>query len=300
MSNNDITSIGFEKESVKDNSSLTVSDTRATAEVQAAYVIAKKFPRNESESYAAIINSCKRPFLAEQAIYAYPKGGSLVKGPSIRLAESMGQAWGNLDCGIREISQQNGVSIAEAYAIDLQTNTRVTKVFHVKHERHTKKGVTRLTDPRDIYELVANQGSRRLRACILAIIPGDVTEAAVEQCNRTMQTSEVPMADQIRRLVLAFDEVGVKVEHLEKKLGHNLEATIPSEVVTLRSIYKSLKDGMAKRDDFFEMKGESQYLEAREKLNEVLKNKKVDLKTGEIKAHDELGEPEGEEEKREQ
>src|SRR5690606_13682459 len=120
-----------------------------------------------------------RPFLAQQAIYAYPRGPQTVTGPSIRLAEAMAQAWGNLDCGIREISQADGVSVAEAYAIDLETNIRISKTFHVRHVRDTKQGKKRLTDSRDIYELVANQGARRLRACILGILPGDVVDAAV-------------------------------------------------------------------------------------------------------------------------
>lgn len=238
-----------------DKSQVQVQEARAVAEVQAAYVIAKKFPRNQSESYVNIIEACKRPYLAEQAIYAFPRGGKLVTGASIRLAEAMAQAWGNLDCGVRELSQSNGVSVAEAYAIDLQTNTRVTKVFHVPHVRDTKKGRTKLTDARDIYEIVANQGARRLRACILGIIPGDVVEAAVERCKRTLESSvaDIPISEQIRKMVLAFDEFGVKVEHLEKRLGHKMEVTIGAEIVTLKGIYKSLKDGMAKREDFFEI-----------------------------------------------
>src|SRR5204863_5210063 len=124
---------------------IAATEARAVAEVQASYIIAKKFPRNQYESYMAIIESCKRPNLAEQAMYAYPRGGTLVTGPSIRLAEAMAQAWGNIEFGIREISQANGVSTVEAYAIDLQTNSRKPVTFHVKHERHTKKGITKLT-----------------------------------------------------------------------------------------------------------------------------------------------------------
>lgn len=232
------------------------TEAKAVAEVQAAYVIAKKFPRNQHESYMAIMDACKRPFLAEQAMYAYPRGGALVTGPSIRLAEAMAQAWGNIEFGIREISQANGVSTVEAYAIDLQTNSRKPVTFHVKHERHTKKGITKLTDPRDIYELVANQGARRLRNCILAIIPGDVQEAAVNQCKKTMESGEVPLADRIRTMIAKFDELGVKVEHLEKRLGHKLDATIPQEIVTLQTIYKSIKDGFAGREDFFDIGGD--------------------------------------------
>lgn len=251
---NDLMNLGFEKPAQTAEKSMTeVAESRAQHEVQSAYVIAKKFPRNQHESYSNIMEACKRPFLAEQAMYAYPRGSTLVTGASIRLAEAMAQAWGNLDCGIREISQSNGVSVAEAYAIDLQTNTRVTKVFHVPHVRDTKKGRIKLTDSRDIYELVANQGARRLRACILGILPGDIVEAAIEQCKKTLQTGEVPIVEQVRKMVLAFDEIGVKVEHLEKRLGHKLDAIIPAEIVTLKSIYKSLRDGMAKREDFFEI-----------------------------------------------
>src|ERR1700733_7560634 len=108
--------LGFaKKEKPEETGLMGATEARAVAEVQAAYVIAKKFPRNQHESYMTILDACKRPFLAEQAMYAYPRGGALVTGPSIRLAEAMAQAWGNLDCGVREISQSNGISIAEAY-----------------------------------------------------------------------------------------------------------------------------------------------------------------------------------------
>jgi len=270
--------LGFSNgKTTPENPLQATGEARAVAEVQAQYVIAKRFPRNQHEAYMQILESCKRPYLAEQAMYAYPRGGQLVEGASIRLAESMAQSWGNLDCGVREVSQANGVSVAEAYAIDLQTNTRVTKVFHVPHTRDTKKGKQKLTDSRDIYELVANQGARRLRACILAIIPGDVIEAAVAQCRKTLETSEIPMSEQIKRLVIAFDEIGVKVEHLEARLGHNLDATVPQEIVTLRGIFKSIKDGMSKREDFFDAfkKVEKPASEqAKEELEKLLSNEK--------------------------
>ena len=101
--------------------------------------------------------------------------------------------------------------------------------------------------------LLQNQGARRLRACILAILPGDVIEEAVNQCKKTLESSDVPIADQVRKMIIAFDELGIKVEHLEKRLGHKLDAVIATEIVTLKSVYKSLKDGMANREDFFDL-----------------------------------------------
>ena len=106
--------------------------TRQAQEVQAAMVIAKRFPRDEVESYNRILRACKRKSLAEQAMYEYPRGGTKVTGPSIRLAEMMAQNWGNLDFGILELEQKNGASQVMAYAWDLETNTRQVKIFSVR------------------------------------------------------------------------------------------------------------------------------------------------------------------------
>lgn len=272
---NDLVNLGFENKQVAIQAQDgNVSESRAVAEVQAAFVIAKKFPRDENAAVGRILKACDRPFLAEQASYAYPRGSELVTGPSIRLAEAIAQYWGNIDCGVREISQADGVSVAEAYAIDLETNVRVRKTFHVPHVRETKKGKQRLTSSRDIYELVANQGARRLRACILGVIPGDVTEAAEAQCKETLLRQSV--VENLPKLLKAFEEFGVTKELIEKRIGHNIESIVPQEVVTLRGIYKSIKDGMADRSQFFEVASTSAE-SAREKLMDVVGKTKKEL-----------------------
>lgn len=234
-------------------SAAIAQESKAISEVQAAFVIAKKFPRDENHAYTQIIRSCERISLAEQAIYSYPRGGTLVTGPSIRLAEVLAQKWGNCRVGIEIISQDKDKTEARAYAIDLENNYMVDSGFTVKHQRTTKKGVTKLSDEREIRELVGNIGSRHLRGCIMRVVPGDVVEAAVERCNKTMESTDVPIADQVRKLVIAFSDMGVSVENIEKRLGHNLAAIIPAEIATLRGIYKSIKDGMADRSQFFDI-----------------------------------------------
>lgn len=236
------------------SSASRTQESRAMAEIQAAILMAKHAPRNENQCFINIIEACKRPMLAESAQYAYPRGGQLVKGPSIRLAEVLARAWGNVRVGITITTQDSDKTEARAYAFDMQTNYMIDQDFVVPHKRTTKKGVTKLTDERDIRELVQNIGSRYLRGCILRLIPGDVVESALEQVEKTLLSSDIPLSEQIKKMVIAFDELGVKVEHLEARLGHNLDATIPSEIVTLKSIYKSIKDGMADRSQFFDIK----------------------------------------------
>lgn len=230
-----------------------VQQTRAMAEVQSAMIVAKKFPRDGAESYARIMQACQRPSLAEQAMYSYPKGGQMITGPSIRLAEAMAQCWGNVDFGIIELEQNGGESSMLAYCWDLETNTRQTRQFVVRHERHTKQGVQKLTDTRDIYEMTANQGARRLRACIIGVIPGDVTDAAIDACEKTLaKGGGEPLADRVRKMLTAFTAIGVTKKMIEKRLGHKLDATSETEVVTLRKIYSSIKDGMAPASSFFQ------------------------------------------------
>jgi len=215
-------------------------------------MIARMNPRDTIAAMDRILNACARPTLADAAVYTYARGGSDVSGPSIRLAEAMAQAWGNMQFGIRELDQRNGESTVQAFAWDVETNTRREVTFQVPHIRYTRSGSKRLEDPRDIYEMVANQGARRLRACILAVIPGDVTEAAVAQCETTMKTKADTSPEAMQKMVAAFEPFGVTREQIEKRIQRRLDAIQPAQVVSLKKIYASLRDGMSSASEWFE------------------------------------------------
>ena len=229
---------------------------RQAQEVQAAMVIAKRFPRDEIESYNRIMKACERASLAESAEYSYPRGGEKVTGPTIRLAEVLARCWGNIDYGIVELEQRPGESTMMAYAWDLETNTRQTRIFTQKHERKAKGKINKLDDPRDIYELTANNGARRVRACILGTIPGDVVDAAVAKCRQTLEKGEKggkPLEDRIREMVTAFGDLGVTKEMLEKRGGAAADNFTLKDIRVLGTIYNALKDNMAAREDYFEV-----------------------------------------------
>ena len=229
--------------------------SRQAQEVQAAMVIAKKFPRDEYEATEKIRRTCQRSTLAEQAIYSYPRGGQNVAGPSIRLAEAIAQCWGNIDYGIIELEQKSGVSEMMAYAWDLETNTRVTKIFSVEHKRDTKKGPYVLTDSRDIYEVTANFGARRMRACILGVIPGDVVDMAVNECRETQKKSygKFPSQEKINKIEKLFKkDFGVTKKQLETYVGRGMASFGAEEITDLWGVYTALKNGQAKAEDYFE------------------------------------------------
>jgi hypothetical protein len=243
-----------EQISVPQNAVAQQESNRAVAEVQASLVMAKRFPRDTNAAYTAIIEACKRKRVAETALYAYKRGGQMVTGPSIRMAEILAQNYGNLAFGIVEVERLNGESQMMAYCHDLQTNVRQTRVFAVPHARTSNaKGRVELTDDRDVYETTANQGARRLRACILGIIPPDFIDGAIAECEATLRDADkgVPMADRIRAMLVAFQDLGVSQEMVEKKLQHKSEAINEPELAQLRKIYTAIKDGVASREEHF-------------------------------------------------
>lgn len=257
---NEVTSVDFTSQNqiqvqAPRTSQTEMMVTRQAQEVQVAMLAAKKFPRDQVTAFNNIMMACQRKKLAESSMYEYPRGGQKVTGPSIRLAEAIAQNWGNIDFGFMELEQRGGVSQVMAYAWDLETNARQTKLFSVPHIRHTKKGDYPLTDPRDIYELVANQAARRVRACILGIIPGDVVEAAIERCNKTMREgNDEHLVDRVRTMAMAFEkDFSVTLSMLEKYLGCRSDAFSENDFVRLKKVYVALRDGMAKREDYFEI-----------------------------------------------
>ncbi len=237
------------------NGSNQMMISRQAQEVQAAMVVAKKFPRDEYDAIEKIRRTCQRATLAEQAIYSYPRGKENVSGPSVRLAEALAQNWGNIDYGIIELEQKDGASEMMAYAWDLETNTRVTKIFSVEHKRDTKKGSYQLTDSRDIYELTANFGARRMRACILGVIPGDVVDMAVNECKETQKKSygELPSQEKINKIEKLFKkDFGVTKKQLEEYAGRGMASFGAEECTNLWGVYTALKNGQAKAEDYFE------------------------------------------------
>jgi hypothetical protein len=233
-----------------------IATTRQAQEVQAAMIVARRFPRDTTAAIARITESCKRPLLAQRAVYQYKKGGQQISGPSIRLAEAMAQAWGNLDFGVIELSREGGKSEVMTYCWDLETNTRQQKVFTIKHWVDTKQGGRNTRDERETYETVANLAARRMRACILGIIPGDVQELAVDQCKRTlMGKSDLPLVDRVRNMVVAFADHGVTQEMIEVKVQHPVAACDVFELTRMIEVYNSIRDGMSVREDHFDVPG---------------------------------------------
>lgn len=258
--------------------------SRSIAEIQAALTVAKSFPRDEIGSLDRIKNSCQRNGLAEKAEYTYSRGGTEITGPTIDLLTCCANGWGNIQFGFRELSQANQESVVEAFAWDLETNSKRTLTFTVPHRRFTKGGSYPLTDPRDIYETVANNAQRRVRSCLEAVIPADVVDAAVAQCRETLKANCDLTPEVIKKVAEGFKKMGVSAEQIEKRIQRRLESMQPAQYLSLRRIWSSINDGMSRVEDWFESAGATPTDEPPktgvEAAKEALKSKKKAEPTG--------------------
>lgn len=229
---------------------VAIESERAVAEAQGRLLIAKRFPRDQARAFNAAMLACQRLSLAEVALYRFPRAGASVEGPSIRLAEELARCWGNIAYGIRELSRRPGESEMEAFAWDQETNVLSTQTFTVRHIRDTRGGGKALSDERDIYEVTANMGARRLRARILAVLPPDLVDAAEEQCRQTVIRGGAPK-EKVDKVVEGFARIGVNLLAIEARLNHAIKDITPDEFAELRTIYAAIKDGAASVGEHF-------------------------------------------------
>ena len=232
---------------------VAIEASRAIAEAQGKLVIAKRFPRDEVQAYNRVAQACQRKGIAEKAFYSYNRGGGTVSGPTIRFAEELARCWGNIDYGIKELSQDEGKSEMQAYAWDLETNAQSVQNFTNPHIREVGGKARILTSQRDIYEINANMGARRLRSRILAILPTDLVDMAINECKKTLAgNNDEPLIDRVKKMIVAFGKIGVTQEQIEKRLGRKVDTMTIDDFTDYIGIYNAIKQGESKIAEWFE------------------------------------------------
>ena len=238
-----------------------VEQSRAVAEVQAQVIVAQQFPRSMQAAVRAMEEACAQRALAARALFRYPRGKdedgnpNILSGPSVHLARELARCFGNLQYGITEMvrDDEHGQSEMMAWAWDMEANTRSSTTFIVPHKRDTKWGAKDLTDLRDIYENNANNGGRRVREMIFAVLPGWYVTRALELCAQTNEKGGgKPLAQRITDAVKAFEQYRISPERIAAKWGYrSVDELTATDVAQLGVIFESLRQGTVTIADEF-------------------------------------------------
>jgi hypothetical protein len=131
-----------------------------------------------------------------------------------------------------------------SHAWDMEDNVRSSTVYRVPWVRVTRAGGIQYLgdDPRNVYENNANQGARRTRAMLEAIIPPEIVALAVRICREAGEASvkSRPLPEQRAGAVKAFAELGVTQRQVEDKVGKPADEWLAVDLVFLKTIKDSL------------------------------------------------------------
>lgn len=249
----------------RETSSAAVA-AQARAAVEARYVMALRNPRDVDRARAAILKSCARPGFAEKAIYAKPQAGARpdgkVRGPSIRLAEEMARAFGNIMCEVATVYDDDEMRIVRVTVTDLETNATWPKDVTVpkRVERKSPKdreilGERTNVDGEKVYIVRATDdetlirenalASKAVRNGILRIIPSDVVEDALARAKETNSTPAkgVDLEARRKKIFDGFAEVGVAPDKVKWYVGHDMATISPEEWTELGELRNAIRDG---------------------------------------------------------
>ena len=174
-----------------------VSQAREMHELQALFVVAQRRGRDMARAYDTAMQACQRPEMADKALYKYPRGGTEITGPSVTLARELAIHWTGLRVeSPRIVELTEEVVHIRAVAFDLVnfTSQAMEDRFARLVQRKVGKGANAKTewvkpDERDLRELVNRRAAILERNVLLKLIPRDVVQSAISQCQHTMLDS---------------------------------------------------------------------------------------------------------------
>jgi hypothetical protein len=221
----------------------------AKAELDQQIVTAKRFPRSikrfvdEATAMVTLNES-----IAGQCIYAIPRDGKTIEGPSARFAEIMASAYGNCRAGAAVISEGTDFIVARGTFFDLERNAGIT----VDVQRRITDSRGRRYKP-DMIGVTGNAAnSIALRNAILKGVPKAFWEHIYQRARAVIAGDFKTLANRRAAAVQAFVIFGVTEAQLLAKLGRAGIADVSmDDLVTLHGMLNAIKDGDSSPEQLF-------------------------------------------------
>ena len=215
------------------------------AEVDIQIATAKQYPRDLSQ----VLNKIKTYATmdmetAEDCFYALRRGKgndvSIIEGISVRLAEIIAGAWGNLRVQSRIIGNDGRTITCQGICHDLETNLAVS--VEVKRKITDRNGKT---FSEDMQVVTGNAASAiAFRNAVLKVVPKAITKKVINDIKEVALGKSIDLETRRQRMVAYFMQIGVTQSELLTYCGVKSIEQIDNQIVfELRGLANAIKEG---------------------------------------------------------
>lgn len=220
------------------------------SEIDMQVTTAHRYPRSikrfRDEAYQMVtLNES----IAESCIYALPRDGKVIEGPSARFAEVVASAWGNCRAGARVVNDQGDFVTAQGVFHDLERNVAIT--YEVQRRITNSKGQRYKPD---MIGVTANAAcSVALRNAILKGVPKAFWDDMYQAARKTVMGDVQTLANRRASAIKAFQSFGISEAQILAKLEvAGVEDITLEHLVTLRGLLTAIKEGDTTPEQAFE------------------------------------------------
>lgn len=248
------------------NSATQALTAKATADINARWMIAMHRPRDLMDVRASILKECQRPKFAASAIYQVPRAGTQIRGLSIRFAEAAMKAMGNMGAEAQTLYDSDEERVIRVTVTDYESNTAWSRDLTISKTKEVKRQPRHFISERtngfgepvwlvpathdDVTTKEGSAISKASRTGILRLVPAWLLAECQERCEQVQQNRAAQDPDAERRKIFdAFAQLNVQPSWLAEYLGHPVEQATPAEIVELQQLYRAIRDGQTTPSD---------------------------------------------------
>lgn len=226
----------------------------ARVELDQAISTAKAYPRSLTrvrDNIDALVMLDEET--AKECVYALPRGGKPIKGPSVRFAEIVVSQYGNCKVGSRVVDVNRFEKYVEAEGVFIDLEAGMTRTARVRRRIVDSKG--RLYND-DMIVVTGNAAcSIALREAVLKGVPKALWRRAYEAAENVIAGDVKTLTERREGAIRAFAAWGVKPEQIFAALEvDGLDDVGLDQIATLTAIFKAIKAGEQQVEDYFPAK----------------------------------------------
>lgn len=239
------------------------------SEIDTQIATAHRFPRNVEKAKQKMLEyAAMDKETAYNCFYHLERKGkdehgnsvtNVIEGLSVRMAEIVAIAWGNLRVQNRIIGNDGKTITAQGICHDLESNLAIS--VEVKRSIWGKYG----TYTQDMQVVTGNAASSiALRNAVLKVVPQVVIADVIEQVKKKSleQINSIGIAESWKNCVHAFQAFKVNENMLLVYLNKTAEKITSDDILKLGGVYNAIKEGTTSAAEVFTLPKEQNKIAA--------------------------------------